>query len=63
MKKIAIAAAAAVSLVGATAQPANAGVPGPCERQQALFEKYNIETDMDAPLVADAYNTACDRTG
>jgi hypothetical protein len=35
----------------------------PCTTQQALFEKYKIEFNMDAPLVAEAYNTACDTAG
>ena len=64
MKKLGIAVLAAASIVGASAQGASAAtIPGPCERQQELFEKYNIQTDMNAPLVAYAYNTACDITG
>ena len=64
MKKFGIAVLAAASLAGAGAQSASAAdVPGPCERQRELFEKYNIQTDMDAPAVAYAYNTACGVTG
>jgi hypothetical protein len=62
MCKLAVAALAAASLVGATAPSASAA-DGPCATQRALFEKYNIQTDMDAPAVAWAYNTACAHTG
>ena len=64
MKKLGIAVLAAASIVGATAPSANAAeIKGPCESQRELFEKYNIQTNMDAPLVAFAYNTACGVTG
>ncbi len=64
MKKLGIAVLAAASIMGATAQSSSAAdVPGPCERQQKLFETYNIQTDMNAPPVAWAYNTACGVTG
>ena len=64
MKKLGIAVLAAASVVGATAQSANAASSdGPCATQRALFEKYDIELNMNAPLVGYAYNTACDVTG
>ena len=64
MKKLGIAALLAASVLGGSAHSVSAAeVPGPCERQQALFEKYNIEFGMDAPLGGDAYNAACDATG
>ena len=53
--------AAAFAVAGAV--PAQAA-EGPCAKQQALFEKYKIEFNMDAPLVGVAYNAACrTRTG
>ncbi len=64
MKKLGMAVLAAASIVGASAQSASAAqIDGPCAKQQELFEKYNIQTDMDAPAVAWAYNTACGVTG
>jgi hypothetical protein len=63
MKKFAVAAVAALAVAGVASPSASAGVPGPCERQQELFEKHNIQTDMDAPLVAEAYWTVCGVTG
>jgi hypothetical protein len=62
-KKFAIAAVAAMAVtVGAPVATAGAAY-GPCYTQQSLFEKYNIQTDMDAPAVAYAYNTVCSVTG
>jgi hypothetical protein len=45
-------------VVGAAAIPATSAqaYQGPFETQRALFEKYNIQIDMNAPLVAHAYN-------
>lgn len=64
MRKMGIAALAAASIVAMTAQGASAaGVPGPCERQQQLFDKYNIELGMHSDEAAYVYNTACDVTG
>ena len=64
MRKLGIAALMAASVIGGSAQSASAAeAPGPCERQQELFEKYNIQLNMDAPLVGEAYNAVCDRTG
>jgi hypothetical protein len=67
MKKLGIAALAAASLVGAGAQSAQAAEPvvitGPCAIQQNLFDKYNIQIDMYAPLVSYAYGTVCHVTG
>jgi hypothetical protein len=62
MKKIGIAAVAAVALMAGGAQSANAAV-GPCATQQALFDKYNIQIDMYAPEVSWAYGTVCRTTG
>ena len=36
---------------------------GPCAKQRALFEKYNIEFNMHAPAVEYAYGETCSRTG
>lgn len=64
MKKIAVAACAAVALVSALAPAgAQAGEPAPCSTQQALFDKYGIGLNMDAPLVGYAYGTVCAITG
>ena len=65
MKKLGIAVLVAASIVGASAQSASAAaqIDGPCAKQQELFEKYNIQIDMDAPEVSWAYNTACGVTG
>ena len=65
MKKLGIAVLAAASIVGASAQSASAASApeGPCATQQGLFETYNIQTDMNAPAVAWAYNTVCGVTG
>ena len=54
---------ALAALAAAPAASASEAVKGPCERQQELFETANIQTDMNAPLVAYAYNTACGVTG
>lgn len=62
MKKIAIAAVAAMSLAGATAPSAEA-YEGPCAKQQKLFDKYNVEIRIDSPVLSYAYNEACDVTG
>ena len=63
MKKVVLAGLAAMSIV-AVAPVATAGAAtGPCESQRALFEKYNIELNMNAPAVAYAYNEACAVTG
>src|SRR3954453_20014640 len=50
---------------GAAAIPASSAqaYQGPCETQRALFEKYNIQIDMNAPLVGYAYNEGCSHTG
>jgi hypothetical protein len=55
----------ALAVAGAAAIPATSAqaYQGPCETQRALFEKYNIQIDMKAPLVADAYNAGCSQTG
>ena len=55
----------ALAVVGAAAIPATSAqaYEGPCATQRALFEKYNIQIDMKAPLVADAYNEGCSHTG
>ena len=65
LKKLGIAVLAAASIAGASAQSASAAVyvPGPCERQQELFEKYNIQIDMYSPEISWAYNTVCGVTG
>jgi hypothetical protein len=63
MKKVVLAGLTAMSIV-AVAPAATAGAAtGPCASQRALFEKYNIQTDMDAPLVGYAYNEVCAVTG
>lgn len=55
----------ALAVAGVAAIPAAEAqaYQGPCETQRALFEKYNIQIDMNAPLVADVYNAGCSRTG
>ena len=63
MRKFAVAAVAALAVAGVATPSASAGVPGPCERQQELFEQHNIQTEVDAPLAAYAYTTACGITG
>ena len=65
MRKLGIAALLAASVVGASAQSAAAApdIDGPCETQQALFDKYGIGLNMYAPEVSWAYNTACGVTG
>lgn len=64
MKKLAMAVLVAASVAATGAQSASAAeAPGPCEQQRALFEKYDIQLNMDAPAVAWAYNTACGVTG
>jgi hypothetical protein len=64
MKKLGIAVLVAASIVGGSAQSAAAAdVPGPCERQRELFEKYNIQVDLYSPELSYAYTTACGVTG
>ena len=66
MKKLGIAVLAAASVAGATAQSAQAtaaDVDAPCATQQALFDKYGIGLNMDAPLVGYVYGTVCGVTG
>ena len=46
-----------------TGAPSAQAYVGPCAQQRALFEKYNIQLDMDAPLVGAAYGEACRQTG
>jgi hypothetical protein len=55
----------ALVVVGVAAIPAASAqaYQGACETQRALFEKYNIQIDMNAPLVAYVYNEACSHTG
>jgi hypothetical protein len=55
----------ALAVVGVAAIPATSAqaYQGPCETQRALFEKYNIQIDMKAPLVAYVYNEGCSTTG
>jgi hypothetical protein len=65
MKKLGIAVLAAASIAGAGAQSASAAevYDGPCDAQRSLFEKYNIQIDMYAPLVSHTYGTVCGVTG
>jgi hypothetical protein len=55
----------ALVVAGVAAIPANSAqaYEGPCAQQRALFEKYNIQLDMNAPLVGAVYNAACSATG
>jgi hypothetical protein len=59
---LAVLAVAGLALIPAASAQASENT-GPCATQQALFEKHNIEFNMNAPLVAYAYNTACGVTG
>jgi hypothetical protein len=65
MKKVGIAAFAAVCLLGANAPGANAAqvYTGPCAIQQNLFQKENIQIDMYSPIVSGAYGAVCRVTG
>jgi hypothetical protein len=64
MQKLGIAVLIAASFAGTVAPSASAaGVGGPCTTQQALFDKYGIGLNMDAPVVGFAYGTACGVTG
>ena len=64
MKKVGIALLAAASIVGFSAQSAQAAeITGPCAKQQELFEKYNIQIDMYFPLFSDTYNAVGRVTG
>ena len=64
MRKFAVAAAAAVALMSSAAPAgATAGEVAPCATQQALFDKYGIGLNMDAPLVGYVYGTVCSVTG
>ena len=55
----------ALVVVGVAAIPAGSAqaYQGPCEKQRELFEKYNIQLDMNAPLVGYVYNAGCSQTG
>ena len=68
MRKLTIAALAATALLASGAQNAQAatapaGPSGPCATQQALFDKYGIGLNMDAPFVGYASGTVCGITG
>jgi hypothetical protein len=60
MKRIALTALVGIAFVAAA--PSAQAAEGPCAQQRALFEKYNIQFDMHAPLVEWAYGEACSRT-
>ncbi len=63
MRKLMVAAVAALSVAAGSAPTAQAAetvaATGPCATQQALFEKYNIQIDMYAPAASWLYNTVC----
>jgi hypothetical protein len=58
-----VAAAIAVGAVAVAAAAPAQGYEGPCSKQRELFEKYNIQFDMNAPPVSYAYGETCSRTG
>jgi hypothetical protein len=62
VRRVALAVLAGAAFVVAAAPSAQAA-EGPCSQQRALFEKYNIQFDMHAPLVEGAYGEVCSRTG
>jgi hypothetical protein len=62
VRRAALAVLAGAAFVVAAAPGAQAA-EGPCAQQRALFEKYNIQLDMHAPLVEGAYGELCRHTG
>jgi hypothetical protein len=67
MRKVGITLAAALSLAAVGTSTAAASEPlqayGPCQTQQGLFEKYNIQFDMHQEQVEQAYSFVCSQTG
>jgi hypothetical protein len=67
MRKVGISLAAALALTAVGATTASASeqlqVYGPCQTQQNLFDKYNIQFDMHQEQAEQAYSTVCSVTG
>jgi hypothetical protein len=64
MRKVGVVLAAVAAVAAFGAAPAGAAdVYGPCQLQQNLFDKYNIEFGMHQEQVEQAYGFVCSRTG
>jgi hypothetical protein len=67
MRKVGITLAAVLALAAVGTSTASASEPlqvyGPCQTQQNLFDKYNIQFDMHQEQVEQTYSFVCSQTG